>query len=163
MNAAITKSAAQGKRGRKPASQSRAPEIRTKLLKWKETPNPQRISLRALAAEIGTSHQLLSFHLRRLEEWQLREHYRRKAQEIPDNRPLTRALYSMIGPAICKMLVELERQIKCGALSGTQVKIAKLLAKQGIGKAQEILNLHFQRKNNLPLAQDGTAKSFRRT
>jgi hypothetical protein len=154
---------AQGKRGRKPANESRAAEIRTRLLVWKRTPSPQRVSLRALATEIGTSHQLLSFHLRRLEKWQIKEYYRRKAQEIPDNRPLTKALYSMIGPAICKMLAGLESQIKCGALSGNQVKIAKLLARQGIGKAQEILNLHFQRKDNLPLTHDGTAKSFRRT
>jgi hypothetical protein len=162
MNAAATKSAAQGKRGRKPASESRAAEIRTRLLVWKKTPNPQRISLRTLATEIGTSHQLLSFHLRRLDEWQMKEYYRKKAQEIPDNRPLAKALCSMIGPAICKMLAELERQIKCGALSGTQVRIAKLLAREGIGKAQDILNLHFQREINLPLTHDGTAKSFRR-
>jgi len=153
----------QGKPGRKPANESRAHEIRTRLLAWKKTPNPQRVSLRTLATEIGTSHQLLSFHLRRLEKWQIKEYYRNKAQEIPDNRPLTKALCSLMGPAICRMLAGLERQITCGALSATQVKIAKLLARQGIGKAQEILNLHFQRKNNLPLAQDGTAKSFRRT
>jgi hypothetical protein len=163
MNAAIPKSTVQGRPGRKPPNESRADEIRSRLLAWKKTPNPPRISLRALATEIGTSHQLLSFHLRRLEKWQITEYYRNKAQEIPDSRPLTKALCSMIGPAICKMLAGLERRIACGALSRNQVKIAKLLARQGIGKAQEILNLHFQRKNNLPLAREGAAKSFRRT
>ncbi len=58
------------KRGRKPARESRAPEIRARLMEWKRTPESFRSSLRAVAAEMGTSHQLLSFYLRRLEEWQ---------------------------------------------------------------------------------------------
>jgi len=72
---------AQGKRGRKPAGQSRAEETRTKLLAWRQTPEAQRISLRALASELGASHQLLSFHLRRLDAWQMKE-YRKREQEI---------------------------------------------------------------------------------
>jgi hypothetical protein len=54
------------KRGRKPASESHAAEIRARLSAWKQVPETQRMSLRALAAEMRVSHQLLSFHLRRL-------------------------------------------------------------------------------------------------
>ena len=55
-------------RGRKLASQSRATEFRLRLRKWKKTPEARRVSLRALAAKLGTSHQLLSFYLRRLND-----------------------------------------------------------------------------------------------
>jgi hypothetical protein len=40
------------RRGRKLISESRAAEIRAKLAAWRQTPEPQRISLRALAAAI---------------------------------------------------------------------------------------------------------------
>jgi len=56
--------------GRKPAGESRGREILARLMEWKEAPESFRSSLRELAAEMGTSHQLLSFYLRRLEEWQ---------------------------------------------------------------------------------------------
>jgi hypothetical protein len=62
--------ASRRKRGRKPARESRAPEIRARLTEWKQTPKSFRSSLRTLAAEMGTSHQLLSFYLQRLEKWQ---------------------------------------------------------------------------------------------
>ncbi len=84
---------ARGKRGRKAASESRAAEIRGRLLAWKQTPEAQRISLRALAAQMGTSHQLLSFYLRGWDDWQRKE-YRRQAKEIrarvkAERRPMT--------------------------------------------------------------------------
>jgi hypothetical protein len=65
-----TVNARHNKRGRKPANESRTVEIRARLTEWKQTPAPFRNSLRALAAEMGTSHQLLSFYLSRLEERQ---------------------------------------------------------------------------------------------
>ncbi len=46
------------KRGRKPTSESRAAEIRARLMEWKHTPESFRSSLRTLAAEMGTSHWL---------------------------------------------------------------------------------------------------------
>lgn len=52
-------------RGRKPAHESRATEFRRKLIEWKQTPESSRPSLRALARELGTSHQLLTFYLER--------------------------------------------------------------------------------------------------
>lgn len=71
-------------RGRKPAYESRAAELRQKLTAWKETPESKRPSLRALARQNNTSHQLLAFYLKGLEEWQQRERYRtarRRAQQ----------------------------------------------------------------------------------
>lgn len=73
-----------GKRGRKPASESRAEEIRERPLVWRQTPEPQRIPLRALAVQLGTSHQLLSFHLKELNDWQKKD-YQRRAKAIRDH------------------------------------------------------------------------------
>lgn len=75
--------ATRNKRGRKPVGESRAPEIRARLMEWKQTPESLRSSLRALAAEIGTSHQLLSFYLQRLEEWQGTEDERQGENNLP--------------------------------------------------------------------------------
>src|SRR5258708_4296467 len=81
------------KRGRKPADESRARILRSRLVVWKQTPESQRVSLRTLAAELGTSHQLLAFYLRGLDEWQ-RKDYERRAEDIRDranaeNRSIT--------------------------------------------------------------------------
>ncbi len=167
----------QQKRGRKPAGASRATEIRERLLAWRQTPEPQRISLRALAIEVGTSHQLLSFHLRRLHKWQMKG-YEKKAQEIharavTEHRPMSReeqdqciaysraSLVAVADSVACGMLRELGRQIKTRALLRTHVRIAKLLARRGHRKAQEILDVHYQHKNNLPVKTTAKAKSFR--
>ena len=153
-----------------------AGEIRTKLLAWKQTPEPQRVSLRALATQIGTSHQLFSFHLRRLDKWQMEE-YQKKAREIRDraiaeNRHLTQeeqmrcdsysrtSLDSMIDSAICEMLSELRKRIKHGTLSGQFARVASLLGRKGYREAQEILDLHFA-KNNLPRSMTRRAKPFK--
>lgn len=79
--------------GRKPSSESRSAEIRQRLLEWKQTPEWQRISLRELAVELGTSHQLLSVYLKGLNNWQERD-YERRAEAIrnlakAENRYLT--------------------------------------------------------------------------
>jgi hypothetical protein len=67
--------------GRKPAQESRATEFRRKLMEWKRTPESSRPSLRALACELGTSHQLLTFYLKGLGEWRAKEYWR-QAREI---------------------------------------------------------------------------------
>ena len=79
--------------GRKPEHESRATEFRQRLTAWKRMPESSRPSLRALARELGTSHQLLSFYLKHLEKWQ-GEEYWRQAREIrararTENRLLT--------------------------------------------------------------------------
>ena len=172
---AVSGESARGKRGRKATSESRAAEIRGRLLAWKQTPESQRISLRALASQMGTSHQLLSFYLRRWDHWQMKE-YQRHAQEIPDrtraeNRSMTQAesaqmiayirasFHSLAGSIVSNWLARLRMQIKLGKLSGPQVKMARLLARNGCGEAQEILNVHLG-KNNLPGTPTGPAKSF---
>ena len=60
-------------KGRKPKAESHAAEIRAKLAAWKQTPEYLRPSLRDLARQMGTSHQLLAHYLRRLEKWQAKE------------------------------------------------------------------------------------------
>jgi hypothetical protein len=54
--------------GRKTEQESRATEFRQRLMAWKQTPESQRPSLRALARELGTSHQLLKHYLDGLEK-----------------------------------------------------------------------------------------------
>jgi hypothetical protein len=79
------------KRGRKLAGESRAPEIRARLTEWKQTPESFRSSLRALAADMGTSHQLLSFYLQRLEEWLGNEHAKQYQHQVNDIHARARA------------------------------------------------------------------------
>lgn len=54
-------------RGRKPIYESRAAEFRRVLTAWKTAPPSLRPSLRKLARELNTSHQLLEYYLARLE------------------------------------------------------------------------------------------------
>jgi transcriptional regulator with XRE-family HTH domain len=155
----------QGKRGRKPARQSRATEIRTKLLAWKHTPEPQRISLRALAAKLGTSHQLLSVYLRGLDNWQKKD-YQRSAATIrslakAENRHMTpweqsqvatleRAAFQyLITSALTSALKRYEEELgkKAGGLTRTEHKLVKMLAQRGLPFAQKLLQKH---QINLP-------------
>ena len=90
--------------GRKPAGESRAAEIRARLAAWKQTPEQGRISLRALAAELGTSHQLLSFYLRRWDKWQIEQTPDRAKTE---NRSLTAGEEARSGKLSGRMFEEL--------------------------------------------------------
>ena len=145
--------------GRKPASESRAAEIRERLAAWRQTPEPRRISLRALAAELGTSHQLLSFYLQGWDKWQMKE-YRRKAHEIRDrakteNRsmmPLEEASVdayeraahnSMLANLWRDALKRLKQEASSGKLSGRMLeKYLKLLGSRGYRKeAEQLLKL----------------------
>src|ERR1700722_221620 len=63
-------------RGRKTNEESRSAEFRRSLFAWKQTPESLRPSLTALARELGTSHQLLTFYLKGLGKWQIKEHWR---------------------------------------------------------------------------------------
>ena len=56
--------------GRKPADESRAEELRERLVKWSYFPASARPSLRALAEALQTSHQLLSHLLVGLKGWE---------------------------------------------------------------------------------------------
>jgi hypothetical protein len=101
-------------RGRKPKQEPRAAEFRRRLIQWKQTPESSRLSLRALACELGTSHQLLAFYLKRLEKWQAKEYFH-QATEIR-----TRAHAR-------------------GRLHPAQIKMARLFARNGYPGAQELL------------------------
>src|SRR5258706_14762549 len=101
-------------RGRKTKQESRDGEIRARLVVWKQSPESSRPSLRALAAETGVSHQLLSFYLKGLGEWQYTERYRtakqranEKADEIrarakAENREMTlrECVYAILTPGL---------------------------------------------------------------
>jgi sulfur relay (sulfurtransferase) DsrC/TusE family protein len=145
------------RRGRKPASESRATEIRARLMEWKQAPESSRGSLRALAVEMGTSHQLLSFYLRHWEKWQAKE-YLRNAKDVSarakaENRALTgedqaqivaytRAyLQSWVTSSLVPdMLATLRKEAKRGKLSKQYLRLAKVIADRGYGREiQEIL------------------------
>jgi len=77
-------------RGRKPKQQSRSAEFRESLIEWKQTSESSRPSLRALACQLGTSHQLLSYYLSVLQEWrQERDLERLRTQAKTKNLTLT--------------------------------------------------------------------------
>lgn len=72
------------KRGHKPIGESQASAIRTRLVCWRRMPETSRIWLRALASELGTSHQLLTLYLKGLDNWQKAD-YQRQAKAIRDH------------------------------------------------------------------------------
>ena len=147
------------------ASESRAPEIRAKLLEWKRMTEAQRCSLRTLAAELGVSHQLLSFHLRHLVDRQRkeqREEYRRRSREIveraeTEHRPMTQyeqtqvefyqraALRGLLDVVLEKVTTRITSDIRKAFNDGNRskaLKLAKFLARLGSREGQEILNTH---------------------
>jgi hypothetical protein len=63
-------------RGRKPKQESREAELRSRLIAWNQTREAFRPSLRTLARELGTSHQLLGFCLKNLHKWQSKQYWR---------------------------------------------------------------------------------------
>jgi hypothetical protein len=67
--------------GRKTKQESRADELRQQLVAWEQTPESLRPSLRQLARDLGTSHQLLEHYLRGLEKWKHKELYRRASAD----------------------------------------------------------------------------------
>jgi hypothetical protein len=175
MNAVTHENTAQGKRGRKPACGSRAVEIRSRLLAWKQMPEVQRISLRALAVELGTSHQLLGSYLRSRNKWQAKD-YKCRAEEIRDlaraeNRRLTpweesraasldrAAFQCMIESALTHALRRYEKELRESKRRAGNLKLVSMLAQRGFPGAQKVLQKY---KFNLPPKQVGNAKSFRR-
>jgi hypothetical protein len=170
-------------RGRKPKLESRGTEIRARLTAWKQTPEYSRPSLRQLALELGTSHQLLSHYLESWAKWQ-EEECRRRAEEIRDraweieNRTLTpwedqqaraydqKAFQWMLEVVMAKAMRRFEHEANTSGLKRTQVKTLRILASRGYAKAQKILEKLSDRqesKNNLPAYAAPAAKSFRST
>jgi hypothetical protein len=126
-----------------------------------------------LAAELGTSHQLLSFYLKGLNDWQ-RKDYKRQAKTIRDRvdaenrfltpweesqiRALEHAFCCMIDSILQPILKRLETKAESGTASKQELKIIALFAQRGVPIAQEILKRH---RNNLPAVASSGAKSFR--
>jgi hypothetical protein len=140
--------------GRKPAHESRATELRRKLIEWERTPESSRPSLRALARELDTSHQLLAFYLKGLGKWRAEEYWRQareiRARAMDENRDLTsweeqQALaYDRAGAgtmahfilleSIERMKKESEQRLLCWQ----EIKVLKMLARD-FPEAQELL------------------------
>jgi len=144
--------------GRKPAPESRSIEFRRKLIEWKQTPESSRPPLRALARELGTSHQLLAFYLKDLEKWQIEE-YRRQAREIRDRasdegRPLTQwevqqarhydraGLSAIVTPMLLDHIKRLKEESERDPLTWHEIKVLKLYARH-FSEAQELLQKCF--------------------
>lgn len=69
-------------RGRKPNHEPRSVEFRQRLIVWKQTPESSRPSLRTLAIELHTSHQLLAHYLDDLEVWQAKANSREAKDKV---------------------------------------------------------------------------------
>jgi len=172
-------------RGRKPGYESRATEFRQRLIAWKQAPVSLRPSLRALARELGTSHQLLKHYLDRLEKWLYQERFRRakkqsegiRARAAAEGRYMTpweeqqvraydrAAMSAMVAPMLLEQIERIKHADKHGPLNCHQIKTLKLLAR-GFPEARELLQKCSQsslkkQKNNLPAISAGAAKSFR--
>lgn len=124
-------------RGRKPVTESRALELRQRLVEWKQMPESSRPSLRALARELGTLHQLLMHYLDRLEDWEFENRFlaakeiaQRKAREVrsrakAQNRQMTmrECCDAIIVPGSFNRLESIMKDFKRGPLYYDQIKI----------------------------------------
>jgi hypothetical protein len=144
-------------RGRKSKQESRAEELRGKLAVWNQTTESARPSLRRLARELGTSHQLLSHLLERSEKWQSNE-YSRQAEEIraravAENRALKASEEQQINYCVQQASAwrfaaflnaeyrKLRRQARRDQLSADSVKMLTYCARRGDQQALEILEM----------------------
>ena len=137
-----------GAGGRKPKHESRAAELRQKLVAWKETPESMRPSLRAFAVELGSSHQMLAYYLNGLDKWQAEERAKQiRAHAEAEGREMTlrECCDAIIAPGLYRQIEKLKHAAKRGPLSYWQIKMLKLFAKQGFSGAKEILGTCRQR------------------
>jgi hypothetical protein len=146
-------------RGRKPKRESRSAEFRRRLMAWQETPESSRPSLRSLASDLDTSHQLLGHYLKGLEKWRHKECYGEakkkleqiRARAIAEGRPMAQweeeqvhahtreAARALVAPMLLDMLEGIKREAKSGPLDWCQIKTLKRFARTGIPGAQELL------------------------
>jgi hypothetical protein len=141
-------------RGRKPQYESRAAEFRHRLSAWRQIPEVSRPSLRALARELGASHQLLQHYLDGLEEWECKERYQRAKEKAHKEAAEIRAraeaegremrmreyLDAIITPGLVNQVERIRQDAKRGPLHRLQFKMLEQLAKQGFPGAQEVLH-----------------------
>jgi DNA repair ATPase RecN len=109
-------------RGRKRVEESRATELRERLFAWKRMPESSRPSLRALARELNTTHQLLSHYLAGLEEW-------RREKDLEPLRIQAKAKNISLTPEVEKRYLAWLRNIeRCQARAAARA--GKLATKQ---------------------------------
>ena len=153
---------APAKPGRKPKTESRASEIRQKLLAWKQAPQSQRISLRALAVQLGTSHQLLSVYLKGLYNWQKKD-FERRAKAIrtiawAEKRHMTAweqsqvksleeaasrcMMESVLVSTLKRYEAELRKWETRDSLTRSELKFVRIIAQHGVPIAQKLLKKH---------------------
>lgn len=113
-----------------------------------------RPPLRALARELGTSHQLLDFYLNGLEKWQGEEYWRQareiRARAIAEDRPLTQweyqqaraydrvALHFTTGYMLRYSIKRMKKDSERGPLCWHDIQSLKMLAPK-FPEAQELL------------------------
>jgi hypothetical protein len=156
------------RRGRKLKQESRSVEFRHRLIVWKQTSESSRPSLRTLALELNTSHQLLAHYLDDLEVWQAKENYREAKDSIKEiriraeteKRPVTpweeqqirandRAslhflIDSVVIGALRKWERELEQDVKAGRPPAAQAgRLLRTFATRGNQQARAILDKYF--------------------
>jgi len=117
-------------------------------------PEFSRPSLRALACELGTSHQLLGFYLKNLHKWQSKEYWRRakeiRAQANAEDRALTQqeeqqvyaynraAIRAIAAPMLRQDIKRIKEESERRPLCRQEIKALKVLARQ-FPEAQEVL------------------------
>jgi hypothetical protein len=126
---------------------------------WKQTPQSSRPSLRALARELGTSHQLLTFYLKNLHKRQSKEYWRQakkiRARANAEDRDLTEqeeqqvyaynraAMRATVGPMLLDTIERIEVETERRPLCRQEIKILKILARQ-FPEAHELLQKRSQ-------------------
>ena len=123
--------------GRKSKQDSRANELRQALIAWKESPEGSRPSLRFLALQLRTSHQLLTHFLNTIDEWGLEERIRIakermeriQARAQQEGRQLSwPEAATIIEPALLEMIANAQQEFKLGPLESHDIKMLKMLA-----------------------------------
>lgn len=165
-------------RGRKPNRESRSAEFRRRLIMWKQIPGSHQPSLRTLARELGTSHQLLSHLLVGLEKWREKERYREaknRCEEIrsraeAEKRDLTQSereqfrasdrasARALLGSILLNKIERIRREAKRGGLNSHQIEMLKVFAQNGFSEAQELLQKYPKTVQPKPRKLELTAK-----
>lgn len=155
-------------RGRKTKQESRSIEFRQRLIVWRQTPESSRSSLRTLATELNTSHQLLAHYLDDLDVWQAKENCRKAKDSIQEIRARAESEKRSLAPweeqqirakdrasmhflinsvvigAFKKWEGELEQDVKEGRPPTAQAgRLLQVFAKRGNQQAQTILEKYF--------------------
>lgn len=139
----------QSEAGRKPKDESRATELRQALIEWKQTPEGLRPSLRFLALQLRTSHQLLTHFLNTIDGWGLEErirlakeraeHIQARAREEGRRLSGPEIAGAILEPALLEMIAKAQQEFKLGPLDSHQVKMLRMLAGE-FPEAQNLLH-----------------------